>query len=301
VVGVTKYKSVFLICLASLLLTSCNGASTNYPVNRLSFSEYQDSLKNFDNQLSTNGYTSWSNGLDRWWDCESYRSASYYLETENEVPWKLFGYCLSSIDLTINQYLWLKVYKEPEHLDDATVTFLKKLSPNSKQSLNQICTVLITAEIENEFKQSSQGNKNLKFVSSEVNDAIISGCVLRFTDILNLQIKWAKLGMIDQQARIKAAEEEELLQIEAQKQAEVLNSIDTNSREYITGLTIGNNFSDYSDAGAIAEKVCATARDRRVVLSSRGGIGVDPKTASFLNTNNGFQGCIDGFNGVPQD
>ena len=83
--------------------------------------------------------------------------------------------------------------------------------------------------------------------------------------------------------------------------AEALRPVDTNSREYITGLTIGNNFSDFSDAGAIAEEVCATARDRRIVLSSRGGVGVDPRTASFLSSKEGFQGCVDGFNGVPQD
>ena len=77
--------------------------------------------------------------------------------------------------------------------------------------------------------------------------------------------------------------------------------VDTDSREYITGLTIGNNFSDSSDAGANAEEVCATARDRRIVLNSGGGIGVNPKTATFLNSKDGFQGCIDGFNGVPQD
>ena len=64
---------------------------------------------------------------------------------------------------------------------------------------------------------------------------------------------------------------------------------------------IGNNFSNFSDAGAIAEKVCKTARDRRIVLSSTGGVGVDPKTASYLNSKDGLQGCIDGFNGVPQD
>ena len=66
-------------------------------------------------------------------------------------------------------------------------------------------------------------------------------------------------------------------------------------------MTIGNNFSDFSDAGAIAEDVCTTARVRRIVLSSRGGIGVDAKTASFLNSKEGFQGCVDGFNGVTQD
>lgn len=77
--------------------------------------------------------------------------------------------------------------------------------------------------------------------------------------------------------------------------------IDTNSREYITGLTIGNNFSSASDANAVAEDVCTTARDKRVVINSRGYQGVDPKTATFLMTDEGFQGCVDGFNGVPQD
>lgn len=94
----------------------------------------------------------------------------------------------------------------------------------------------------------------------------------------------------------QAREEQEMA-----NESEGMNSVDTNSRDYITGLTIGNNFSDFSDAGAIAEEVCATARDRRVVVSSRGGVGVDPRTASFLETVEGFQGCIDGFNGVPQD
>jgi hypothetical protein len=79
------------------------------------------------------------------------------------------------------------------------------------------------------------------------------------------------------------------------------NPSEQNSREYITGLTIGKNFSDFSDAGAVAEDVCSIALKRRIVLSSRGGFPVDPKTASFLETDDGMQGCIDGFNGVTQD
>jgi hypothetical protein len=77
--------------------------------------------------------------------------------------------------------------------------------------------------------------------------------------------------------------------------------IDTNTREYITGLTIGQNFSNASDAGESAEDICFRARDERVVVSSSGYAGVDPKTASFLQTNGGMQGCIDGFNGIPQE
>jgi hypothetical protein len=41
--------------------------------------------------------------------------------------------------------------------------------------------------------------------------------------------------------------------------------------------------------------------DERVVVSSSGYAGVDPKTASFLQTDDGMQGCIDGFNGIPQE
>jgi len=77
--------------------------------------------------------------------------------------------------------------------------------------------------------------------------------------------------------------------------------IDTNSREYITGLTKGQNFSNASDAGEAAEDICFRARDERVVVSSSGYAGVDPKTASFLQTDDGMQGCIDGFNGIPQE
>jgi hypothetical protein len=77
--------------------------------------------------------------------------------------------------------------------------------------------------------------------------------------------------------------------------------IDTNTREYITGLTIGQNFSNASDAGASGEDICIRARDERVVVSSSGYAGVDPKTASFLLTDDGMQGCIDGFYGIPQE
>jgi hypothetical protein len=77
--------------------------------------------------------------------------------------------------------------------------------------------------------------------------------------------------------------------------------IDTNTREYITGLTIGQNFSNVSDAGESGEDICIRARDERVVVSSSGYAGVDPKTASFLLTDDGMQGCIDGFYGIPQE
>ena len=77
--------------------------------------------------------------------------------------------------------------------------------------------------------------------------------------------------------------------------------VDTNSREYITGLTIGTNFSEVSYAGLSAEDVCIKARDQRVVVANGIPSYVQPKTISFLETVDGMQGCIDGFNGIPQD
>ena len=77
--------------------------------------------------------------------------------------------------------------------------------------------------------------------------------------------------------------------------------VDTNSREYITGLTIGSNFSEVSNAGLSAEDVCIKARDQRSVVANGIPSYVQPKTISFLETVDGMQGCIDGFNGIPQD
>ena len=77
--------------------------------------------------------------------------------------------------------------------------------------------------------------------------------------------------------------------------------VDTNSREYITGLTIGSNFSEVSNAGLSAEDVCIKARDQRLVVANGIPSYVQPKTISFLETVDGMQGCIDGFNGIPQD
>lgn len=77
--------------------------------------------------------------------------------------------------------------------------------------------------------------------------------------------------------------------------------VDTNSREYITGLTIGSNFSDVSYAEVSAEEVCAKARDQRIVVANGVPSYVQQKTVSFLESIDGFQGCIDGFYGIPQD
>lgn len=253
-----------------MLLTSCSGNSQqNNSVKLTSFSEYQDTLKQLDAQLSESSKPIYGN-IERWWDCKSYDIDSYYLKTKNTAPWKLFGYCITSIDTTMLT----------QH-------------PNNNESFNKICKRLISSEI-----GRSQSVETSKFITSKVNDAIVSGCIMRFVDISNIINRNAQLEI--EYAPIRRAAEEQQA-IEAAKRAEALKPVDTNSREYITGLTIGNNFSDFSDAGANAEVVCATARDRRIVLSSQGGIGVDPKTASFLNSKDGFQGCIDGFNGVPQD
>ena len=272
-----KFRTIVLVCLAAMLLTSCSGNSQqNNSVKLTSFSEYQDTLKQLDAQLSESSKPIYGN-IERWWDCGSYDIDSYYLKTKNTAPWKLFGYCITSIDSTMQRF-----------------------RPNNNESFNKYCKDIISSEIER-----SQSIETSKFITSKVNDAILSGCIMRFVDIANIINKNAELEIAYEPTR-RAAEKQQKIEaakqaIEAAKRAEALKPVDTNSREYITGLTIGNNFSDFSDAGANAEAVCATARDRRIVLSSQGGVGVDPKTASFLNSKDGFQGCIDGFNGVPQD
>ena len=58
---------------------------------------------------------------------------------------------------------------------------------------------------------------------------------------------------------------------------ESYEGIDTASREYTTGRTIGENFSSVSYAGLTADEVCTAARE------------------------DGFRGCLDGFDGVPME
>jgi hypothetical protein len=283
-----------------LLISSCtNSSDSNISSPRYSFSEYQNALYQYGELLNSGEYSSFQPYLQRWWDCDSYRSGSRYLETQNLEPWKLFGYCLWDIDTVINNYLRINNPKDDQmYLTVSDKNLVRELRLGDQEGYTSICNHLINQEIRNEFQLSQQGAKNLTFVTDEVRKSITSGCVMRFDNSFGINIKFFEISEEHQQEMIAQEKQAEL---EAAQEAEKNQPIDTNSREYITGLTIGNNFSNYSDANESAEVVCARARDKRVVLSSNGGIGVDPKSASFLKTKNGFQGCVDGFNGVPQD
>jgi len=286
--------------VSALLITSCSGTgSVSQPTNRWTYTEYKNQLNLYEQYLSEVGWEPWDGVITRWWQCFTYGSDSVRLQTEDPLQWKLFGYCLPIIDDTIYDYLQLNYYGDPTNsIVGQQKQKALRLNPNDQNGFKDICEEFTKNEIEEILPSTSEGKKSLKFITPAITESIISGCVLRFKDTMKIRIKEAKVGIKEEKARLKAIIQEE---IQAEREIEANKPIDTNSREYITGLTIGNNFSDFSDAGSNAEDVCATARDRRIVLSSRGGVGVDPRTASFLNSKEGFQGCIDGFNGIPQD
>jgi hypothetical protein len=281
---------------------------------RVPFDEYRVLLQDFEKQRSDDDEQSIPYDLERWYQCDSYTTdvpyKGKYLATSETIPWKAFGYCWGAIDKVKNAYIFANVYtnKDSDFISTQDKKLAKLVNYRNPKSFERVCDLIVKEQIESQIFDTPQGRKLTKFLNADLEKLVHTGCVLRFTDTLPLEVKIAKAGIANEKARAKAdleaerqyrLEEEEQARLEEEEQARL--DVDTNSREYITGLTIGNNFSDFSDAGAKAETVCATARDRRIVLSSRGGIGVDPKTATFLNSNDGFQGCIDGFNGVPQD
>ena len=281
---------------------------------RVPFDEYRILLQDFEKQRTDEDYQSIPYDLERWYQCDSYTTdAPYngkYLATTETIPWKAFGYCWGAIDYVKQAYIFSNVYtsESSDFITARDKKLAKLLNHRNSKSFEKVCDLIVKEQIESQIFNVEQGRKLTKFLNADVEKLVHTGCVLRFTDTLPLEVKIAKAGVINDKAQAKAdleadkqyrLEQEEQARLEQEEQARL--NVDTNSREYITGLTIGKNFSDFSDAGAKAEVVCATARDRRIVLSSRGGIGVDPKTASFLNSQDGSQGCLDGYNRVPQD
>jgi hypothetical protein len=300
----SKLKLLLGVLITSLFISSC--AEYEYvPVGYgITYEDFRTGLQDLQ-PLEKVGYdfrsaADYAHINHPWWECwqdgenfrkfqENKKDADTFKST---LSWEQIGYCLPQIDSIINGYLNLKIWKDTDanSFDPIELSLIKMINPSSKMSAKSVCKKIIPTD-QSPIQRSFRGED----INSEL---LLQGCINRFSDTLVVKIAYAKneIAMIAEamrQAEIDAAAEAEA--------AEALEPVDTNSREYITGLTIGNNFSDFSDAGAIAEDVCATARDRRIVLSSRGGVGVDPRTASFLSSKEGFQGCIDGFNGVPQD
>jgi len=281
---------------------------------RVPFDEYRILLQDFEKQRTNEDEQSIPSDLQRWYQCDSYTTdAPYngkYLATSETIPWKAFGYCWGAIDYVKQAYIFSSIYtkENSDFITPQDKKLARLINHKNPETFEKVCDLIVKKQIESQILNVEQGRKLLKFLNADVEKIVHTGCVLRFIDTLPLEVKIAKAGIANEKARAKAdLEAERQYRLEAEEQARLEQEeqarldVDTNSRDYITGLTIGNNFSDFSDAGAKAETVCATARDRRIVLSSRGGIGVDPRTATFLNSKNGFQGCIDGFNGVPQD
>jgi hypothetical protein len=313
----SKLKLILGILVSTLFISSCAEYEYRPQGDGIPYDTFRTELQNL-KPLARSGIEFDTQAryayLDYpWWGCweDEEKFRKFQLKNSDEesakstLSWEQVGYCLPQIDTIINGYLQIKIYKDTEisydDWDPVVLNLTKKISPLSKKSIQLGCKSIIPTE------QSAV----LKWYRGEDidTDLVLKGCTYRFEDTFEAKIAQAKMAKKINEQVMRQAEIDEL---EAQKQAEIdaaaeaeaaeaLEPVDTNSREYITGLTIGNNFSDFSDAGAFAEDVCATARDRRIVLSSRGGVGVDPRTASFLSSKEGFQGCVDGFNGVPQD
>ena len=310
-----KLKLILGVLVSTLFISSC--AENEYlPVGYgITYEDFRTGLQDLQ-PLEKVGYdfrsaADYAHINYPWWGCwedgenfrkfqENKKDADTFKSTLN---WEQIGYCLPQIDSIINGYLNLKIWKDTDanSFDPVELSLIKMINPSSKMSTQSVCKKIIPTD-QSPIQRSFRGED----INSEL---VLQGCKNRFSDTLQVKIAYAK-NEIEMNA--EAMRQNEIAELEAQKQAEIdaaaeaeaaeaLEPVDTNSREYITGLTIGNNFSDFSDAGAFAEDVCATARDRRIVLSSRGGVGVDPRTASFLRSKEGFQGCVDGFNGVPQD
>jgi hypothetical protein len=302
----SKLKLLLGVLITSLFISSCAEYEYRPQGDGIPYDTFRAELQNlkplarsgidFDTQARY-AYLNYA-----WWGCwdDQEKFRKFELKNTNEesakstLSWEQVGYCLPQIDTIVNGYLQLKIYKDTEisfdSWDPIVLNITKNINPSSKKSIELGCKKIIATEQSAVLKWYRGGNIDT--------DLALKGCTYRFEDTFEAKIAQAKMAkkineQVMRQAEIDAAAEAEA--------AEALEPVDTNSREYITGLTIGNNFSDFSDAGAIAEDVCATARDRRIVLSSRGGVGVDPRTASFLSSKEGFQGCIDGFKGVPQD
>lgn len=310
-----RVKLTALSWLFVLVLTSC-GTPVYYSNSSLTvpFDEYRKLLQDFDKQWDNENYQGLPGDYEKWYQCDSYTTEApfkgNYLKNYETLPWTAFGYCSDAIEYINQAYIYANVFTNlnSDFISAEDKQRAKLLNHRYPKSFEKVCDLIVKDQIESQIFGSQVGRSLTKFLTIDTQKSIHSGCIFRFEDTLSLKVKIAKADLIREKAQAKAdleaerqykLEQEEQARLEQEEQARL--NVDTNSREYITGLTIGNNFSDFSDAGARAETVCATARDRRIVLSSRGGIGVDPRTASFLNSQDGFQGCIDGFNGVPQD
>jgi len=201
-----KFRTIVLVCVASLLLASCSDSSQqNNSLKTPSFSEYQDMLKQLDTQISNisrplTADFKWNltGNIERWWGCKSYDIDSYSLKTKNTAPWKLFGYCLTSIDDTVQRPQF-----QIEH----------------SGSFNEICKTIIRREIDQSYKSVEIS----KFITSEVNDAIVSGCTMRFVDTFNIVIKSVELNIEYEPIRIEAEKKQAAIEkqqaIEAAKRA----------------------------------------------------------------------------------
>ncbi len=81
--------------------------------------------------------------------------------------------------------------------------------------------------------------------------------------------------------------------------------IDVSTKEYNSGRIIGEEFYRLTDPFAnppyTGEEVCWRALNTPYIFSFGKYLAIPPKTKEILATTDGFQGCLDGFDGIPME
>lgn len=81
--------------------------------------------------------------------------------------------------------------------------------------------------------------------------------------------------------------------------------IDVSTEEYIYGRQIGEEFyqavDPYANPPYSGSEICDRALNTGYIFSFGKTVAVFPKARNTLATTDGFQGCLDGFDGIPME
>ena len=81
--------------------------------------------------------------------------------------------------------------------------------------------------------------------------------------------------------------------------------VDVTTEEYISGRQIGEEFYQSVDPFAnppyTGQEICDRALNTGYIFSFGKTVAVFPQARATLETTDGFQGCLDGFDGIPME
>lgn len=225
----SRVKLIALSWIFVLVLSSCG--STVYLSSsslRVPFDEYRILLQDFEKQRTDDDEQSIPYDLERWYQCDSYTTdAPYngkYLATSETIPWKAFGYCWGAIDYVKQAYIFSNVYtsESSDFITARDKKLAKLLNHRNSKSFEKVCDLIVKEQIESQIFNVEQGRKLTKFLNADVEKIVHTGCVLRFTDTLPLQVAIAKAGVINEKIRAKAdLEAERQYRLEQDEQARI--------------------------------------------------------------------------------